>query len=125
MPPAGKADADRGAVTVEAAIGLSALAFVLGLFLAGVAAVAGQLGCLDAAREAARLLARGENWRVQQVVTELAPRGAQLAVEHDGPNVTVDVSAEPAGGLLPGMHLHARASAMAEPGEGGATNAPG
>lgn len=114
-----RADRDRGAVTVEAAIGLSALTLVLGLVLAGVTAMAGQLGCLDAAREAARLTARGEQWRAQQAVTELAPRGARLDVRTDGQGVTADVSAEPVGGLLPGVHLHGHAYARLEPGQDG------
>lgn len=46
---------DRGAVTVEAAIALFALVTVLALSFAGIAAVADQLRCTDAAREAARL----------------------------------------------------------------------
>lgn len=123
MPSPVRAVADRGAVTVEAAIGLSALTLVFGMVLAGVAAVAGQFGCLDAAREAARLLARGEQWPVQEVVTELAPRGARLAVRRDETGVTVDVSAEPIGGLLPGIHLHGQAHAKFEPGEDGDADA--
>jgi hypothetical protein len=111
-----RAEQDRGAVTVEAAIALCALTVVFGLMLAGVVAVAGQLGCEDAAREAARLIARGQRPLADQAVAQLAPEGARLTVAADGDAVIVDVSAEPVGGLLPGIHLHGRAYTVLEPG---------
>jgi hypothetical protein len=113
---AGPRGRDRGAVTVEAAIGLCALMVVFGLVLAGVAAVGGQLGCTDAAREAARLIARGQRQLAEQAVAEIAPTGARLAVEALGDAITVHVDAEPINGLLPGIHLHGRAYAVLEPG---------
>lgn len=106
---------DRGAVTVEAAIALGALTLVLGLVLAGVVAMAGQLQCADAAREAARLVARGERSLAEQAVRQIAP-GGRLHVDLAGDAVTVDVTAEPAGGLLPGVHLRGHAYALLEPG---------
>ncbi|WP_236796293.1 TadE family type IV pilus minor pilin [Amycolatopsis sp. GM8] len=121
MSPPARPEADRGAVTVEAAIALGALTLVLGLVLAGVAAVAGQLRCADAAREAARLIARGDRPLAEQAVTQIAP-GARLQVDLTGNAVTVDVTAEPAGGLLPGVHLRGHAYALLEP---GAPDAPG
>jgi Flp pilus assembly protein TadG len=121
MSPPTRAERDRGAVTVEAAIALSALTLVFGLVLAGVAAVTGQLRCVDAAREAARLVARGERPLADQAVAEIAS-GARLNVEVTGNAVTVDVTAEPAGGLLPGVHLHGHAYALLEP---GVPDAPG
>ncbi|MTD59644.1 TadE family type IV pilus minor pilin [Amycolatopsis pithecellobii] len=116
-----RAEADRGAVTVEAAIALSALTLVLGLVLAGIAAMAGQLRCADAAREAARLVARGDRPLAEQAVAQIAP-GARLRAEVDGNAVTVDVTAEPIGGLLPGVHLHGHAFSLLEP---GVPDAPG
>jgi Flp pilus assembly protein TadG len=50
-----------GASTVEAAIAIAALVVVLVLCLAGVSAVLMQVRCVDAAREAARLAARGDD----------------------------------------------------------------
>jgi hypothetical protein len=111
-----RAEADRGAVTVEAAIALCALTVVFGLILGGVVAVSGQLGCQDAAREAARLIARGQRPLADQAVAEMAPRGARLTVAADGDAVAVDVNADPIGGLLPGVHLHGRAYTVLEPG---------
>ena len=51
---------DAGATTVEAAFGVATLVAVLMLCLAGITAVAQQVRCIDAAREAARLAARGD-----------------------------------------------------------------
>lgn len=113
--PARAAAGDRGAVTVEAAIALGALTLVLGLVLVGVVAMAGQLQCADAARAAARLIARGEQSLAEQAVGQIAP-GARLHVESAGNAVTVDVTAEPAGGLLPGVYVRGHAYALLEPG---------
>lgn len=120
-----RAGPDRGAVTVEAAIGLCALTVVFGLLIAAVMAVTGQLRCVDAAREAARLIARGQRPLADQAVAEIAPAGARLAVRIEGETATVEVTAEPAGGLLPGVQLRGRAYTVLEPGETGTARAPG
>lgn len=106
---------DRGAVTVEAAIAVSALVIVVALCLAGVGAVVDQMRCTDAAREAARLIARGDRQLADRAVAEIAPAGARLDVEKSAELIRVQVSAEPAGGLLP-MSLTAEAFAVGEPG---------
>jgi Flp pilus assembly protein TadG len=102
-------------VTVEAAIALCALVAVLGLALAGIAAVTDQLRCTDAAREAARLAARGEPDQGRAAAERIAPKGASVAIRADGDAIAVEVSAEPVG-LLPGLTLTGRAYAVAEPG---------
>lgn len=107
---------DRGAVTVEAAIALCALVTVFGLMLGGVAAIADQLRCTDAAREAARLLARGQRQLAEDAVRNIGPAAARLAVRDEGDTVTVEVSAEPLSGMLPGVHLRGEAYAVLEPG---------
>ena len=107
---------DRGAVTVEAAVVLCALTLVLGLVLTAAATMTGQLRCADAAREAARLVARGQRPLAEQAVAQIAPGGARLSVTQDGNAVGVKVDADPVGGLLPGIHLHAEAYAALEPG---------
>lgn len=107
---------ERGAVTVEAAIALCALVVVFGLVLAGVSAVLGQVRCTDAAREAARLLARGDRARAERAVTEIAPGGARLVARTEGDGLTVEVTAEPVGGLLPGIRLTGQAYAVLENG---------
>ena len=45
---------------MEAAFGVAVLVVVLTLCLAGIAAMSMQVRCIDAAREAARLAARGD-----------------------------------------------------------------
>lgn len=107
---------DRGSVTVEAALGIGALTFVSTLLLAGVGVAGDQLRCTDAAREAARLLARGQPAHAEQAVREIAPKGARLDVVREGDAITADIQAEPVSGLLPGVRLRARAYAIAEPG---------
>ncbi len=101
-------------VTVEAAIALCAFVVVLGLALAAIVAVTDQLRCTDAAREAARLAARGEPDRARTAAERIAPRGARVAIETDGDAITVEIHAEPAGGLLPGIHLTGQAYAVKE-----------
>jgi Flp pilus assembly protein TadG len=108
---------DRGAVTVEAALALCSLVAVLALMLAAVSAVAAQLRCVDAAREAARLTARGEPDRAEQLARRIAPRGATIAVTVNGDDVLARVSANPVAGLLPGLEVGAEAAAVMEPGE--------
>ncbi|KFZ84041.1 hypothetical protein ED92_09085 [Amycolatopsis sp. MJM2582] len=110
--------ADHGSVTVEAALGIGALTFLSALLFTGIGVASDQLRCTDAAREAARLLARGQPARAEQAVREIAPSGARLDVVREGEAISVGVEAEPVGGLLPGIRLHSRAFAIAEPGSG-------
>jgi Flp pilus assembly protein TadG len=115
---------DEGSVTVEAALGLAGLTVVTVLLIAGLTALTSQLRCTDAAREAARLLARGQPHEAAAAVHQIAPPGANLTFEHVGDTITVKVTALPAGGLLPAVHLNATAYAVAEPGTE-AADAPG
>ncbi|MFJ7211675.1 TadE family type IV pilus minor pilin [Amycolatopsis sp. NPDC098790] len=103
-------------MTVEAALGLAALTVVTVLLVAGLTILTSQLRCTDAAREAARLLARGQPQEAASAVHNIAPPGANLAIRHDGDAITVEVSTHPAGGLLPSIALNATAYAVAEPG---------
>ena len=114
-PTAGRAD-DRGTVTVEAALALCSLVVVLALVLAAVSAVAAQLRCVDAAREAARLTARGEQDRAADLARRIAPRGAVVQVSVRGDEITARVSADLVAGLLPGVEVRAEAAAVLEPG---------
>ncbi|WP_420123549.1 TadE family type IV pilus minor pilin [Nakamurella sp.] len=100
-------------MTIEAAVGLAVLALVLAACLAGIACLLAQLRCADAAREAARLAARGDDSSAAQAVSALAPSGAQWSVE-SGEVVTVTVTVAPAGGLLPGVVISASAAAARE-----------
>jgi Flp pilus assembly protein TadG len=109
-------DHDEGAVTVEAAIALGAFIAVLALALGAISAAIDQLRCIDAAREAARLVARGDPGRAGEVAADIAPTSADIAITVHGDRIEVDVRAKPVNGLLPGLQLHAAAYAIAEPG---------
>jgi Tfp pilus assembly protein FimT len=104
---------DRGAVTVEAAIALGVLAVVTALALGSVATVAASVRCVDAAREMARLAARGEPERAREVALRLAPSGASADLRIDGEEITATVTAAP-GGLLP-FRIGNTAYAVLEP----------
>lgn len=90
---------DAGAVTVEAALALCALTVFLALALGALVAVAQTMRCADAARELARLAARGEPDRGRAVAAALAPPGAELEVVPAGDTVTATVSVRLVGPL--------------------------
>jgi Flp pilus assembly protein TadG len=106
---------DRGSVTVEAAIALAAFVIFLGAALGSLSAAADQVRCVDAAREAARLVARGEADQAADVVARIAPTGAEITIDTEGEHIHVGVQATPVGGMLPGLHIHADAFAVREP----------
>lgn len=85
---------DHGAVTVEAALALCTLAVFLAMAVGAIAAAGASIRCVDAARELARLAARGEAERGRTVAAQLAPAGARLALRADGDLVVAEVSAE-------------------------------
>ncbi|SDH23448.1 hypothetical protein SAMN05216553_11861 [Lentzea fradiae] len=97
-------------VTVEAAIAVCALLAVMALAATGLTAVIEQMQCTDAAREAARLAARGEPERGEQVAGEIAA-GAVVVVHSQADAVRVVVSKR---GPL-GLPLTAEAFAVPEP----------
>jgi hypothetical protein len=107
-------------VSVEGALVLFVVGAVIAVLLGGGAAVIAQVRCVDAAREAARLVARGEPERAEDAARHVAPAGAQIAVQVVGDEVVVEVSAEPVGDLLPGLTVRADAMAVLEPGVTGA-----
>lgn len=107
---------ERGSVSIEAALVMVALVVVLAIVLGGVALMTAQVRCVDAAREAARLVARGESARAGEAARRLAPSGAHVAVRIEGDEVVVAVSADPLSGVLGGLTVHADAVAVLEPG---------
>lgn len=107
---------EDGAVTVEAAIALSSLTVVLVLAIGAVLAVVMHVQCLDAAREVARLTARGDGARAGEVLGQVAPPGAQVSTRVEGAQVIVKVRA--VSKLLPAVDISAEAVAVLEPGVG-------
>jgi len=115
-------DRNRGMVTAETALALPALALVVGLMLWALLAATAQLRCVDAARAAARSVARGDGLAESMAAgLRLAPEGAHIRVERSGGLVRVSVEAMvgPAGsgaGFLPTLAVSADAMVADEPG---------
>ena len=98
---------------MEAALAIASMVAVLLLCLAAVTAVTMQVRCIDAAREAARLAARGD--RAGAVAaSQLAPAGAAVEVHQDGGYMVARVSGRSP--VLPGVVIVGRAVAATEPG---------
>lgn len=110
-------EADRGAVTVEAALALCTLAVFLAAAVGALAAVATSIRCTDAARELARLAARGEPEQGMTVAAQLAPAQARLLLRRDDDLVVAEVSVAPLRPLP--LQLSGRAVAVLEPGATG------
>lgn len=101
-------------MTVEAAFGIAALVVVMVLCVAGLTAVSMQVRCVDAAREAARLAARGDDRSAAEVGREASPQGASVQIRRQGELVVARVTAKSA--LLPGLTIAAEAVSVVEPG---------
>jgi Flp pilus assembly protein TadG len=111
---------ERGAVTAEAAVVLPLLAvFSVGLAWLVSLGVA-QVRVQDAAREAARVIARGESPAAgTSAAQKVAPRGATVTVHSGGDTVDVGVTAAVRGpggffSFLPEVDVHADSVAALE-----------
>ncbi|NTY59626.1 pilus biosynthesis protein TadE [Mycolicibacterium sphagni] len=87
---------------------------VLVVCAGGLTAVAMQVRCIDAAREAARLAARGDETSAVAAARGVGPTGATLQLRRDGSFVVATVSGHSR--LLPGVTIRADAIAAVEPG---------
>ncbi len=109
-------------VTAEIAAAFPALVVVLLMGVWAITIAAGHLRCTDAAREAARAAARGEEPAViRQVAAEAAPQGATVDVAEVDGTLEVQVSVRmampgPWGDTLPAPTVSARSVALAEAG---------
>lgn len=77
----------------------------------GIAAVAAGVRCTDAAREAARLAARGDEAAAAEAVRAVAPRGAVWHMRRDGGFVIATVTVT---SVLPGISITSDAVAAIE-----------
>jgi predicted ABC-type ATPase len=98
---------------VEAALAIAALVVVLVGCLAAVTAVSMQVRCVDAAREAARLAARGDERSAVDAARHIAPGGSRVQVRRDGDFIVATVVAHSK--MLPALDISARAVSAAEP----------
>jgi TadE-like protein len=110
---------DRGSFTAELAAGLPALMLLLFAGLTAVSAVTAKGQCVDAAREAALAVARGDSGRA--AADRVAPPGAEVEIEPDADAVSVRVRAPVRllGAHLPVITVEGSAVAAREPGAGG------
>ena len=92
---------------------MATLVTVLVLCLAGITAVSMQLRCIDAAREAARLAARGDERSAVAAARGVAPGGASIEVRRDGDFVIATVTARSY--LLPMLRIAASGASVVEP----------
>ena len=97
---------------MEAAFAIVALVAVLAVCVAGLTAVSMQVRCIDAAREAARLAARGEDGNATRAAREVAPGESVIDLRRDGQYVVARVTARSA--LLPGLSIAGEAIAAIE-----------
>lgn len=114
---------ERGAVTAELAVALPVLLAVTAGLAWLLAVAIGQVRTVDAARETARALARGDDEASAVAVGQrVAPEGVSLVVRREGDRVVVRASGRMAGpgglfAVIPGAQLDAEALALAEDGD--------
>ena len=108
---------ERGAVTVELAVGLIAVVLLLGVVLLLTAAAAAQLRCTEAARAGARAAALGEaDAEVLDVVRRVAGDDARVGVARVDGWVTVTARRSVAGSWqLGALDAEARSTTPVEP----------
>ena len=92
---------------------MATLVTVLVLCLAGITAMSMQLRCVDAAREAARLAARGDERSAVAAARGVAPAGAGVQLRRDGGFVVATVTTR--SNLLIALRLSGTAVAAIEP----------
>jgi len=111
---------DRGAVTAELALGIPLLVALTAGLVWVLAAGAAQVRVIDASREAARAVARGDDSSsAEAVALRIAPEGARVRIAVATSQVVVATSArvQGPGGLLaslPGVTVSAEAVALVE-----------
>jgi len=110
----------RGAVTAELALGLPVLLAVTTGLVWLLSVGAAQVRTVDAARETARAVARGDDEGEAVAVGErVAPDGVRVAVHTQDGRVVVSAAGHVPGpgglfGFLPGVDVHSEAVTVAE-----------
>ncbi|ADG99040.1 conserved hypothetical protein [Segniliparus rotundus DSM 44985] len=100
-------------VTVESAFGVAAIVFVLFGSALALLAVGDHIRCVDAAREAARLAARGDARAARSSAERIGPRGAQIAIDDRSGMIVATVTFRAP--FLTTVDLGASAAAAPEP----------
>jgi hypothetical protein len=106
---------ETGMVTAELAIAFATVALMLAVSAGAVSAGLAQLRCVDAARAAARLGARGESLdAVRAAALARSPGGAEVTVSGDRTVTVVVAASVRLAGPLPPLAVSATAVAVAE-----------
>jgi len=120
VPARRAGSSDRGAVTAELAITLPVLLSLLLLGIWSIGLVILNIQCIDAARDVARAVARGEPPDQAKAVGHRAIPTGTITITREGPDIHVTVTAIPAhnapllSALAP-THLTAHATLQSEP----------
>ncbi|MDT2004372.1 pilus assembly protein TadE [Rhodococcus opacus] len=104
---------EAGGVTVEAAIAIVSIVAVVVLCVGAVTAATLHVRCVDSAREAARLAARGDRESAISTAVTVAPPRADVEVRTEGEFVVATVRVRSP--LLPLVNISAEAVAALEP----------
>lgn len=116
----GRSRGEAGTATAELAIGIPLLVALTAGLVWMLAVGAAQVRVIDASREAARAVARGDDpTSAQGIAVRIAPEGARVRVEVGEAEVVVTTTARVAGpggllGSLPGVTVTAAAVAVVE-----------
>lgn len=108
----------RGAITAEIAVTLPILLTLLYLGVWSIGLVIVHIQCIDAARDTARALARGESPEAaHQLARRTAPANATITISREPPTIHVSITATPATSLplLPAPPISAKATIQSEP----------
>ena len=110
----------RGAATAELALGIPLLVALTAGLVWMLAVGAAQVRVIDASREAARAVARGDDVAAAEAVAlRIAPDAARVSIQVDANHVVVTTRARVTGpggllGSLPGVTVSADAVALVE-----------
>ena len=107
---------DRGTVTAELAVCLPVLVLLLAVALSAVSVAGARVRVQDAAREAARAAARGDDATAQTLAQQAAPGVSVVLTTADGEvTATARLPAHLLAGWLPAVTVEERAVAALEP----------
>ena len=113
---------DRGAVTAELAITLPVLLSLLLLGIWSIGLVILNIQCIDASRDVARAVARGETPNQAKAIGQRAAPGSAITITREGQDIHVTVTATPTRkppllSAIGPTHLTATATLQSEPTE--------
>jgi Flp pilus assembly protein TadG len=115
-----RARQERGAATAELALGIPLLVALTAGLVWMLAVGAAQVRVVDASREAARIVARGDDVAsAEAVALRIAPESAEVSIHVGDAEVVVTTSARVSGpggllGSLPGVTVSSESVAVVE-----------